>query len=83
MNWQIRFREATATLTNFGYLMREYQGAERDIPELFLAMSPTMRELYNIYGDTVAFDITYNLVKPRSTKKSNGDLESSLELAKI
>jgi hypothetical protein len=64
--------------------MREYQGAERDIPELFLAMSPTMRELYNIYGDTVAFDITYNLVKPRSTtKKSNGDFESSRELAKI
>jgi hypothetical protein len=74
MNWQIRFREATATLTNFGYLMREYQGAERDIPELFLAMSPTMRELYNIYGDTVAFDITYNLVKPRSTKKKQWGL---------
>jgi hypothetical protein len=54
--------------------MRSFQAAEADIPELFLASSPSMVDLCRNFGDVVCFDITYNLLRERSTRKTQWGL---------
>ena len=60
------FNTAVFYLQSESYLIRTYQGHEADIPELLLASSGHMKELYRRFGDTVCFDITYNVIVKRS-----------------
>lgn len=63
------FNVVSTYLHNSEYLTRVYQGAEVDIPELFLAVSPSMRAAYSLFGDVLCLDVTYNLLKQRTSER--------------
>lgn len=49
--------------------MRSYEGDSKDLPDIFLAIPPSGFELFKMLGDTISFDITYNLLKTRTVLK--------------
>jgi hypothetical protein len=67
-NKNSHFNSVLYYLESQNYLVRTYQGEEVDIPQLMIATSPLMRDAYKKYGDSITFDITYNLLRPRSTE---------------
>jgi hypothetical protein len=69
MNDMTNFNDFLNQMQSNDYRIRCHQGNEPDIPEMFLVSSPTMQQLYNQYGDVVCYDITYNLIKKRSSRK--------------
>lgn len=61
------FNIALSMLESKRYLMRSFKGKELDIPELFIAIPEESFELFKKWGEVISFDITYNLIKNRST----------------
>ena len=36
---------------------------EGEIPQILIAISPRMKENFKLYGQTVCYDLTYNLIQ--------------------
>ena len=63
---QLGVEELVQGLEEEGYEVH-HTGVEspKDIPEIFIAVSPKMKNLYHQYKDVISFDLTFNLIKDR------------------
>lgn len=65
-NKDTKFNEVLFYLESENYRIRTYQGSESDIPQLLLAVSPSMLDCHRRYGDVITFDVTYNILRRRA-----------------